>query len=119
MHHKTKAALVAKYADLINHGTTKEEVIEFLATEEKVESQEDKDELLEALFPSEKGSERPAKKPVKTHYVEWDVKIVGGKAEKLKVSRPVVKISEEEADTLNAGILTGGNTYAKMYFLPE
>ena len=118
MHHKTKAALVAKYADLINHGTTKEEVIEFLATEEKVESQEDKDELLEELFPSQKGSE-PAKKPVKHHYEEWDVKVSGGKAEKLKVSRPVVKISEEEADTLNAGILTGGNTYAKMYFLPE
>jgi len=118
MHHKTKAALMAKYADLIEHGTTKEEIIDFLATEEKAETQEDKDELLAELFP-EKGSEKKVIKAVKPHYEEWDVKVAGGKAEKLKISRPVVKISEEEADTLNAGILTGGNTYAKMYFLPE
>lgn len=62
------------------------------------------------------------------HYEEWDVRITAKQDEnkkttyeyeKLKVSRPVVKISEEEAEVLNRGVLTGGNTYAKMYFLPE
>jgi hypothetical protein len=53
------------------------------------------------------------------HYQEWEVKIVNGQYEKLKISRKCVKISDNEAETLNAGILTGGNTYAKMYFKPE
>lgn len=53
------------------------------------------------------------------YYEEWDVKISGGQAQKLTVSRPVVKITEEEAETLNAGVESGGNTYGKMYFLPE
>lgn len=55
----------------------------------------------------------------KKHYQEWEVKIVGGKAEKLKLSRKVVKITDEQAAILNDGVESGGNTYAKMYFLPE
>jgi multidrug efflux pump subunit AcrB len=55
----------------------------------------------------------------KKEYQEWEVKINGGKAEKLKVSRQKVKITDEQADILNQGVETGGNTYAKMYFLPE
>lgn len=51
-----------------------------------------------------------------TTYAEWDVKITGSEFEKLKISRPRIVISDEEAETLNTGILTGGNTYAKMYF---
>ena len=58
-------------------------------------------------------------------YQEWDVQISitkdgNGKTqysyEKLKISRKAVKITDEEAETLNHGVLTGGNTYAKMYF---
>lgn len=69
----------------------------------------------------------PGIKDEKNYFVEYDVQITktvkDGRTtngyEKLKVSRPCVKISEEEAETLNAGILDGGNTYAKMYFKPE
>ncbi len=61
-------------------------------------------------------------KPSK-HYQEWEVKITrtpeGPVAEKLKVLRPVVKITDEQAETLNAGRLEGGNTYTQMYYLPE
>ena len=53
------------------------------------------------------------------HYQEWEVKVTKGEPEKIKIVRPVVKISEEEAGILNKGVLQGGNTYAKMYFLPE
>jgi len=62
------------------------------------------------------------------HYQEWDVKINAkqdkdGKtiheAEKLKVSRPCVKITDEQAEILNHGVLTGGNSYAKMYYKEE
>lgn len=58
-------------------------------------------------------------------YQEWDVQIKTSKDEngktqysyeKLKISRPVVKISEDEAAILNEGVLKGGNNYAKMYF---
>lgn len=58
-------------------------------------------------------------------YQEWDVQIKTSKDEngktqysyeKLKISRPAVKISEEEAAILNEGVLKGGNNYAKMYF---
>lgn len=58
-------------------------------------------------------------------YQEWDVQVKiskdeNGKTtygyEKLKISRPCVKISEQEADILNDGVLRGGNNYAKMYF---
>jgi hypothetical protein len=55
----------------------------------------------------------------KKNYQEWEVKVNGGKAEKLKISRSNVKITDEQADILNQGVETGGNTYAKMYFLPE
>lgn len=64
------------------------------------------------------------KAPKKANYFEeWECKITnsqdGAKFEKLKIKRKCVKITEEQAETLNAGILKGGNTYAKMYFRPE
>lgn len=54
-----------------------------------------------------------------TGYQEWEVKIDRQQAEKIKISRKSVKITEEEAEILNRGVLTGGNTFAKMYFKPE
>lgn len=62
------------------------------------------------------------KKPVE-YFEEWTCQIntVDGKnvAEKLKLKRKCVKITAEQADVLNHGRLTGGNTYADMYFRPE
>lgn len=74
--------------------------------------------------PETKGSEGHKPKPeesksAKKGFVEWEVKITAGEYEKMKISRPCVKITEQEAETLNAGVLNGGNNYAKMYFKPE
>lgn len=64
----------------------------------------------------------------KKHYqevkVEIKTKIENGKSvgktyEKLKVVRDCVKITEEEAETLNAGVLDGPNNIASMYFKAE
>lgn len=60
-----------------------------------------------------------AQKENSDHYQEWLVAIKDKKAEKLKCIRECVKITDEEAETLNAGILEGSNTQAKMYFKPE
>ena len=80
-------------------------------------------------------STKPAKPeavlPGGDYYQEWVVQITatqegdGDKKkttysyEKLKIFRACVKISDFEAETLNAGILTGGNSLAKMYFKVE
>jgi hypothetical protein len=57
------------------------------------------------------------------HYEEWNCKInqtdKGPVAEKLKVVRERVVITDEEASTLNHGRLTGGNSYVHMYFKSE
>jgi hypothetical protein len=63
--------------------------------------------------------EQPEVYGAKKHYVEWEVKIEGKKAEKLKVSRKRVMITDEQAEVLNQGVTEGGNTYAKMYFPAE
>jgi hypothetical protein len=64
----------------------------------------------------------PAKKAMrksgKPVYEEWTVSISNGKYEKLKRVRAEVRITDEHAETLNSGILQGGNAYASMYFLP-
>lgn len=61
----------------------------------------------------------PVKKAKHNHYEEWHVKISKNIAEKMKINRPCVKISEEQAEILNEGVLYGNNTYAVMYFKPE
>lgn len=48
-----------------------------------------------------------------------DGKVVGKTFEKLKVVRECVKITDEEAETLNAGVLDGPNTITSMYFKAE
>ncbi len=59
------------------------------------------------------------------HFTEWECKITRDpetkkpSAEKLKVVRRVVKITEQEAETLNEGVLNGNNTYGKLYFPAE
>ena len=61
-------------------------------------------------------TKQPDQETTKEHYQEWDVKVEKGEAVKLKISRQCVKITDEQAETLNHGRLSGGNTYVKMYF---
>lgn len=67
---------------------------------------------------ADKPQNKPAapKAPAGGYWQEWNVRIEGGKAIKTDISRKCVKITDEEAENLNRGILTGGNTHAKMYF---
>lgn len=124
----TKAKLITavkKYSAVLE-GKSREEMLEILLADEHSEA--DAGEVLDALFagpkePSKSSNKKERKGVGQGHYQEWEVKIVNkdGKfvAEKLKVLREVVKITEEEAEILNTGVLEGGNTYGKMYYLPE
>lgn len=115
MNANSKKAAVKKYSADEFKGLSKEEIIELLNNDEKGYSSEDVVEIVEALFP-EQGE------PVE-HWQRWEVKITqtesGPKFEKLKMARAEVKISDEEAETLNHGVLHGGSTHAVMYFKPE
>lgn len=46
----------------------------------------------------------------------WYCQIKGGKAEKLKIERKGVMITEEQAATLNEGVLHGSNAHGTVYF---
>ena len=80
--------------------------------------EKDADQIADVMFEVE-GSAEEDEAPAKTHYQEWKVQILNGKAEKLKVIRECVKITDEQAETLNSGVIDGGNTYASMYFKAE
>ena len=78
---------------------------------------------VEAPAPPAKGDE-----PAQQYFSEVEVKITrvpkedGGsevKIERLRTARKKVGITQEEADTLNAGVQNGDNTYASMYFPAE
>ncbi len=98
---------------------TKDEFADYVRDQE---TEEVAAELVEFLYPTEP-IDKPASKPAKVvkadYFEEWRVEIKNKQAEKLRRMRPVVKITEDEAETLNAGILNGPNTYGKMYFRPE
>lgn len=68
---------------------------------------------------SEEKKQEPKKKLTPIYYEEWRVDIKDGKAEKLKLVRKCVKITDEEAEILNNGVLTGFSTAPIMYFKPE
>jgi hypothetical protein len=54
------------------------------------------------------------------HYQEWRMeRTAAGELEKLKLMRPCVKISDEEAEVLNAGAKSSPSGNIIMYFLPE
>lgn len=55
----------------------------------------------------------------KTHYQEWRVEIKNKQAEKLKIVRDRVMLTDDQAELLNFGVVEGGNQFAHMYFLPE
>lgn len=125
MHHtKLKKAnkLIAGITDadeqkqiLIDNEFTEDEIKEILAG-----GSDDDDE--------EEPETKPAKKDAKAkgdHYEEWRCEIVKGadgsrKVEKLRKLRPCVKITDEEADTLNASAKdTPHESHVIMYFKPE
>lgn len=124
MNAKRKKAALKVFSELPAE-TTKEEMKKIILADANGYTEDEANEIIEALE-SYKGEEEPgseeesvSKAPKKVHYQEWDVKISNGKAEKLKIKRPVVKISESEAEILNAGALQGGSQYAVMYYMPE
>lgn len=125
MNTQRKNSAVKKFTAEKESGKSKDEVLELINSDEKQYSSDEAVEILVSVFSEDEkdnGQEKnKSKNPAKgvVYFVEWDVKIDKGVATKLKVSRPVVKISQEEADTLNHGIEKGGNTYGKMYYLPE
>jgi hypothetical protein len=64
----------------------------------------------------------------KKHYQEWkceikseikDGVVVGKSVEKLKLVRECVKITDAEAEVLNAGVKDGSSSIASMYFKAE
>lgn len=78
-------------------------------------SEADIEQVLAALQPAEKKIDK-----AKTGYEKWLCGVKDGKAEKLKLIKAGVQISDEEAETLNAGRLTGGNVgNVEMFFKPE
>jgi hypothetical protein len=59
----------------------------------------------------------------KLEYQEWECKIKttpdGPTYEKLKLRRPRVTLTEDQAGILNKGVTNISNTLVVMYFLPE
>jgi len=52
-------------------------------------------------------------------FAEWKCEIASGKPEKLKIVRPCVKITKDEADTLNEGRIGSGNKIVNLFFANE
>lgn len=130
-----KKAAVEKFSAEKTAGKDKAQVLDLINADERKYTPEEAQEIVDAIFsdappetenkPDEKEPGRKSKEEANEapYYEEWDVQInrsEKGKLvyEKLKLSREKVKISEDEANTLNHGVLEGGNQYAKMYFLP-
>lgn len=63
-----------------------------------------------------RGAKKQTQKDAAPVYAEWKCEVKGGKAEKLKLVRPSVKITEQEANVLNSGRLTGEHRIVNLYF---
>jgi len=64
----------------------------------------------------ETGEKEPVKE--RPHYEEWYVRIKSGQVEKMKMKRPRVLISDEQAAILNEGTVNGFSTEPTMYYQP-
>ena len=117
MNANRKAAALKNYRPIFEQ--MDDTIIEALKAGKENYTNEEIAEILEALGEDQYDAPDATEVEKPVHFQEWEVKIDKKVAEKLKISRPCVKISDEEAETLNAGILDGPNTYAKMYFKPE
>lgn len=136
-----KNSAVKKYESLINNGGTVEDLKLALSGDEKAYTPEEIDEIVKAITdtatapkdppkpPAPKEDKKELKKPEekkalkkeveKTGYEEWRMEWAGEKLEKLKKLRDNVKISEAEAETLNAGASAKGSYNPIMYIKPE
>lgn len=75
---------------------------------------------LKAAIAEVKGDDpEEEEKPERPYYEEWYCRIKEGKAEKLKLERKRVLISDEQAAILNEGRIKGPNSHALCYFKPE
>jgi len=82
------------------------------------------EELLESEQPLQEETPKKAKAAktdkAKTGWEKWLCAVKNGEAEKLKRIKAGIQISDEEAEVLNAGRLTGGNVgNVEMFFKPE
>jgi hypothetical protein len=142
MNVKRKQAAVNKYSPMFSQGVTVEELGNLLAQDEKQYTAEEINEIRASIVDgqTERATEKqpvkqPGKTPVKVKevtgvgYEEWrceikltviDGKVTKREAEKVKKLRPCVKITDEEAETLNYGALhTPRQDFVLMYFKPE
>lgn len=127
MNVKRKQAAVNKYAPMFSQGVTAEELGNLLAEDEKQYTADEINEIRAAIIdgqtekPQAPSKESIAKdegeKPVM--YEQWRMEAVNGKLEKLKMLRSNVKITDEEAEILNAGATSPGAVNPIMYLKPE
>jgi len=125
MNVKRKEAAVKKYAPMFNQGVTVEELGNLLGQDEKAYTAEEINEIRAAIIGN---TEAPAasiapetKKEAKevVTYEEWRMERVGDSLQKLKLVRKGIKITDEEAETLNAGAKSPGAVNPIMYFKTE
>lgn len=130
MNVKRKEAAVKKFTPLFAQGLSPEELTNLIGQDEKGYSA---DEVVEIAAAITGGAPQRAVSNAKSiqkkseaaiGYEEWrcEIKVEEGKrrAEKVKKIRPCVKISDEEAETLNNGALNSPRQdYVLMYFKPE
>lgn len=134
MNAQRKKAAVAAYAHLLTEGKSNNEIMDAISEDEKEYTVEEINEIVAAITAPQSSKEedkatgKSKPKKVVEFFEEWkvDVKVSQNKKgenervyEKLKLVRPVVKITEEEAEILNTGLLNGPNTSGLMYFRPE
>lgn len=62
--------------------------------------------------PAPEATQQPA-------FQEWKCEVKNGQAEKLKLVRACVKITEDEANVLNEGRLHSGNKIVNLYYPAE
>jgi hypothetical protein len=119
MNIKRKEAALRVYSPLLSEKSI-EEIAELIKADEKGYKEGEVAEIVAALEagPVETVEAEKAKETEADYYEEWKCEVINKKVDKLKITRPKVKITEAEAEILNRGILTGGNTIANMYFAP-
>lgn len=138
MNVKRKEAAVKKYAPMLQQGVTIMELTDLISKDEKQYTSDEISEIAAALNDPDvsisadlkQTSETESPKKENEFYEEWrceikikadsDGKVTAREAEKVKRLRPRVVITEEEAETLNAGALhSPRQDYVVMYFKPE
>ena len=149
MNNFRKQAALTKFAPLHEKGLTPAEIEEQIAQDEKGYTEEEIKEIVSAItgegeVPGDsgkggegdkgdegqngEGNQNPPELGVRSESVKplferWKCQVehTDGKKKltKLTLLKKGIRITEEQAETLNEGVLHGGNTYVEAYFLPE